>query len=880
MALDAGTHLGPYEILHSVGSGGMGQVYRARDPRLGRDVAIKVLPADVAGDADRIRRFEQEARAVGQLNHPNIVATYDVGRIPDGLAGAGTPFIVTELLDGHTLRDALKQPVPLGRVTEWARAIAEGLAAAHDKGIVHRDLKPENVFVTREGRVKILDFGLAKAQGPGPMAQGETATTLAPPATDAGVVMGTTGYMSPEQVRAQQVDSRSDIFAFGSVLYEMLSGRRAFRGDTPMDTMAAILDREPPPLARSAAGDTIPPGLERTVRRCLEKSPERRFQSARDLAFSFESLSAPPRRRVALIAPAIGVIAIVAIVWFLWRPASGPAESAPLRAPTVSPFMVGDSVEERPAWSPTANLIAYASDAAGNEDVWMVDSSGANPINLTKEYAGVDSFPEWSPDGKRIAFFSDRDGGGIYTMTTLGADVRRVVAIKPSVLYTFSLQWAQNGAIVFTNFDANGDKQVYSVAAGAAAASCLTCGRTKIAGARDGVLSPSGELLAYVGQQVGPRPPLYVLQLTTGVEHELTDRVDAPHWQRDDRLLFLSSRDGLTDVWEMAVDRRTGARAGEPSRLTSGLDASGFAVSSDGRQILAVKEKSTSTLWAFPTSLARVDSIAAGAALTSGSFRDARPRWSADAQGVVFESNRRGSLDVWKVAVAGGPPVRLSAGVNPETRPRPSPDGKALAFDSDGNWIWFARADGGDAHEGASWRAQHSHVCCSDWSPDSATLAFAVNRLDGASRLALADVDPATLTARNLREIDVPGGLEQYPRYSPDGQSIAYEGFSDGSWNIWIVDARGGSGAQLTAQPGNERQVAWQRSPLMLYYLDGHDIWRMPMSTSRAPAGPAALWLKIRGLRVVGDSLDISRDGSRAVVALAKPESDLWMVER
>jgi Tol biopolymer transport system component len=839
-----------------------------------------VLPPGVAGDADRIRRFEHEARAVGQLNHPNIVATYDVGRIPDGLAGAGSPFIVTELLDGHTLRDALKQPVPLGRVTEWARAIAEGLAAAHDKGIVHRDLKPENVFVTREGRVKILDFGLAKAQGPGPMAQSETATTLAPPATDAGVVMGTTGYMSPEQVRAQQVDSRSDIFAFGSVLYEMLSGRRAFRGDTPMDTMAAILDREPPPLARSAAGDTIPPGLERTVRRCLEKSPERRFQSARDLAFSFESLSAPPRRRAALIAPAIGVIAIVAVVWFLWRPSSGPVETAPVRPPNVAPFMVGDSIEQRPAWSPTANLIAYASDAAGNEDVWMVDVSGANPINLTKDYDGVDSFPAWSPDGKRIAFFSERDGGGIYTMTALGADVRRVVAIKPSVVYTFSLQWAQSGTIVFTNFDADGEKQIYSVAAGAAAASCLTCGRSTVAGARDGVLSPSGELLAYVGQQIGPRPPLYVLHLASGVEHELTDRVDAPHWESDDRLLFISARDGLSDVWQIAVDRRTGARAGEPSRLTSGLDATDFAVSSDGRQILAVKEKSTSTLWTFPTSLPRVDSVAAGASLTTGSFRDARPRWSADGHDVFFESNRRGSLDIWKVVVADGTLRRLSSGVNPETRPRPSPDGKALAFDEDGNWIWFARADGSEAHEGASWRAHYRNVCCSDWSADSTTLAFSVNRLDGGSRLALADVDPATFTARNIREIDVPGGLEQYPRYSPDGQSIAYEGFNDGSWNIWIADARGDSGVQVTSQPGNERQAVWQKQPLMLYYREGGTIWRIPMATSRVPAGPATLWLKIRGLAVVSDSVDISRDGTRLIVALERAESDLWMVER
>ena len=284
MALSPGTKLGPYEIVSAVGAGGMGEVYRARDARLGRDVAVKVLPASFSSDPERLRRFEQEARAVGALNHPNILAIYDVGTYQ------GMPFLVTELLQGKTLRERLGGgALAQRRSIEVALQVAQGLAAAHDKGIVHRDLKPENLFLTEDGRLKILDFGLAKLTHPSAVGGNAFTARTKSLTTEPGEILGTVGYMSPEQVRGEPADHRSDIFSFGVILYEMLSGSRPFRKDTPAETMAAILKEDPPDL--SAPQGDVSPALKGVVSHCLEKRPEMRFQSARDLGFALEAVS-------------------------------------------------------------------------------------------------------------------------------------------------------------------------------------------------------------------------------------------------------------------------------------------------------------------------------------------------------------------------------------------------------------------------------------------------------------------------------------------------------------------------------------------------------------------------------------------------------------
>ena len=337
MSISPGSRLGPYEILAPIGAGGMGEVYRARDPRLGRDVAIKVLPASFSADADRLRRFEQEARAAGILNHPNITAVLDIGEDEQ----TGAPYVVQELLEGETLRQAMAgDKLSARNAIDYAVQIARGLAAAHEKGIVHRDLKPENLFVTRDGRIKILDFGLAKLTH---AEEGTSGGTNLPTAagTEPGMVMGTLGYMSPEQVKGRPADARSDIFSFGAILFEMLSGKRAFHADSAGETMAAILKEDPPDL--SVTNENISPGLERILRHCLEKNAERRFQSASDIAFALEALSSlsptsgagrvtmarSPRRIRAGMAVAAGLVLLAAGLmagsWF----AAGRGRSSP-----------------------------------------------------------------------------------------------------------------------------------------------------------------------------------------------------------------------------------------------------------------------------------------------------------------------------------------------------------------------------------------------------------------------------------------------------------------------------------------------------------------------------------------------------------------------
>jgi len=390
MTLASGTRLGPYEILAPLGAGGMGEVYRARDSRLGREVALKVLPESFARDADRLRRFEQEARAVAALNHPNILAIHDIGE-----QGAA-PFIVSELLEGNSLRVELDHgPLTARKACDYAAQIAQGLAAAHEKNIIHRDLKPENIFVTKEGRIKILDFGLAKVATNARGSKGESdGMTLTSSPTEAGVVMGTAGYMAPEQVRGDEIDSRTDIFAIGAVLYEMVSGKRAFRRDTAAETMTAILKEDPPEFGDM--GHPVSPGLERIIRRCLEKQPEQRFQSAKDLAFALEALtgtsskSAPqvaialapekPARPRWLGFAAVGALALAfgaAIGWYL-RPAPAPS-------PTFARVSYDRGEITRARLSPDTKTVIYSARLGGGApDTYSIreDYPASTPVGL------------------------------------------------------------------------------------------------------------------------------------------------------------------------------------------------------------------------------------------------------------------------------------------------------------------------------------------------------------------------------------------------------------------------------------------------------------------------------------------------------------------
>ena len=444
MSLSPGVRLGPYEVVALVGTGGMGEVYRARDSRLGRDVAVKILPEAFAADADRLQRFEQEARAAAALNHPNILAVYDLG------THEGAPFIISELLEGESLRDTLASgPVPVRKAVEYSVQIAQGLAAAHDKGIVHRDLKPENVFVTADGRVKILDFGLAKLTQAEPAFAGLSALPTIPPNTVPGMVLGTIGYMSPEQVRGVAADNRSDVFALGVVLYEMLSGRRAFQGETAADTMSAILKEDPEDLP--VAERHIPPSLARIVGRCLEKNPAARFQSTRDLAFALETLSthsgqtepvagsrtqARNKKIASIVGTALLLVAATVAGIVYVRPATQlPLQRLSILAPAGATLLTI-------AVSPDGSQLAFTARSAGRMMLWLrrFDSATATPLEGTD---GA-SQPFWSPDSRSIGFFAQ---GKMKRIAAAGGPVQTLCDARGNGR---GATWNREGVILFS----------------------------------------------------------------------------------------------------------------------------------------------------------------------------------------------------------------------------------------------------------------------------------------------------------------------------------------------------------------------------------------------------------------------------------------------
>jgi len=456
MPLAPDSKLGPYEILAALGAGGMGEVYRARDPRLGREVAIKILPAGSAGDSESMRRFEQEARATAALNHPNILAVFDIG------SQDNSPYIVSELLEGETLRARLiSGPLPARKAVDYSLQIARGLSAAHDRGILHRDLKPENIFITRDGHVKILDFGLAKLTMPEAGTPGLSAEATLDSATGRGVLLGTLAYMSPEQCRGAAVDARSDLFSFGAVLYEMLSGHRAFRGDTTADTISAILKEEPPDL--SATGRDVPPLLERIVHHCLEKNPADRFQSARDIVFALEALSsisssaasatssAAPvvtkPRKSWLIPTLLGVIAFLgaAVALLVIRQNAHPAEPPSYRQLTFRREFISSA-----RFAPDQRTIVYASAHIGMQtELFSLAPDSHAPVSLGLKDADIESI---SPTGEMLLIQKRRELGRNVKVGLLARAPLSGAAPHPVMSDVVDADWGPNDQVAVARY--------------------------------------------------------------------------------------------------------------------------------------------------------------------------------------------------------------------------------------------------------------------------------------------------------------------------------------------------------------------------------------------------------------------------------------------
>jgi serine/threonine protein kinase len=690
MPLSAGDKLGPYEILATIGAGGMGEVYRARDPRLNREVAIKVLSNLSSSNTDRLLRFEQEARASAALNHPNILAVYQMGTYE------GVPYIVSELLEGETLRDCLNRaPLPLRKVIEYGAQIAHGLAA-HEKGIVHRDLKPENLFVAKDGRVKILDFGLARMAHPG-----ETETDLAetlPLKTEPGAVMGTVGYMSPEQVRGQVTDHRSDIFTFSVILHEMLSGKRTFKKPTPAETMSSILNEEPLPLA-----------LQRVLHRGLEKKTERRFQSASDLAFALEAISdtatftrssgkiladkKPNRQRAPIAATAVAVVMVLGVLAFLWmRPAPSPTVSdyeqlthdglqksligtdgARLYLTLMNSGIEGVSAiqtaggEQTNIPMPSPNMVPVGLSLDGSDflvvdgqgsprsgSFWRLPVLGGSPRRLGE---AVGETAAWSPDGKTLAY---TNAGDLFLAKADGTDPRKLFSMKTLVL---DLIWSPDGCrLTFdtSDFPQNGingtnvgQHFVWEIGADGSNPHRLfagwhnppdeCCGRWTADG-KYFVFQSQGQIWALSQERrflhSGPQP----IQLTSSPMS-----LQSPLPGRDGKKLFVVGR---TYRGELS---RYDSKSREFSPFLDGISAEQVSYSKDSDWVAYVSYPE-GTLWKSKADgTGRVQ-------LTFTPLRAVLPRWSPDGKTIVFFDFPRSSTQpgrIYNVSSEGGSPVEL-----------------------------------------------------------------------------------------------------------------------------------------------------------------------------------------------------------------------------
>ncbi len=765
MTLSVGTRLGPYEILAPLGAGGMGEVYRARDTRLGREAAVKVLPAELSANHERLARFEQEARAASALNHPNIVTIYDVG------SADGQSYVGMELVAGATLRELLAEgPLPVRRLVAIGSQIAAGIAAAHEAGIVHRDLKPENVMITRDERVKLLDFGLAKLVAPRPQSGSELPTAAEP--TQPGTVLGTVGYMSPEQVRGLLLDHRTDIFSFGAVLYEMASGKRPFRGATSADVMTSILKEEPDELT------TVPVALQRIVCRCLEKSPEARFQSARDLAFALEtssvSASLPAvaglpetRRRGRGMWFAAAVLAVFGGALVLRSLAS--RERPPFFSRVVR-LTSGPQVEFGAAISPDGKWVAYLSNARGPVDVWVKFVAGGEAANLT-EKLGLDIQRQdvigglgISADGSSIAFDAAPRGGTPFDFKAwiipapLGGQARIFVREGRSV------RWSPDG------------RRIAYVRPGAFRGDALWVADADGSNAKE-VLKPRGGVHAHWPAWSRDGRFLYFIYGIGGANEEPSEIARVPAEGGEPELVVRTSRravfpaplsGGLVysanpDSADLALWWRPFS-GGKPVRLTTGIgEYAEPMASADERSIVVTYVDPLRQLASIPV---RFDAPVSTTSLTSGFLWDQDPSVSPQGDRLVWSSARSGNPNIWIGGTDGSNARPLTSGDSFDERPAFSPDGKQVAFVSERSGergIWLVSAEGGAPRLLAPARALDTLT----WSPDGSEILFAApaGDLPGLYRLEVA-------TGR-VSLFPTPAGGHA-PAWRPGRQEIAY----------------------------------------------------------------------------------------------------------
>jgi serine/threonine protein kinase len=786
-----------YRIESKLGEGGMGVVYQARDTHLDRLVAIKVLPPDKVADPGRRQRFVQEAKAASALNHPNIVTIYDIR------AEGGVDFIVMEYIAGRTIEEAIaSKGMRPAQVLKYAVQIADALAKAHGAGILHRDLKPSNIMVTEEGRVKILDFGLAKLLEPSDSP--EAATLTARQLTEEGAVLGTAAYMSPEQAEGRKLDGRSDIFSFGAVLYEMVTGRRPFTGDSRLSMMAKILNEDPKPPGQLAA--SIPPELEKLMLRCLRKDPARRYQTMADLKVALEDLeaesgSAPqvqpgPAKAASRWrwAWAVSLPLLLVVGYFAWRGWRAPQPADPLRAVALT-TLPGE--ERYPSFSPDGNQVAFTwtGPKQDNSDIYVQMIGSGSPLRLTTDPLS-DSNPVWSPDGRWIAFLRKLPQAGkseLRLVPPLGGPERKLADILMREDQPWSprhLAWCPDGAcLVVTDSPGEGKSDaLFVISLETAEKRQLTNPQPPLPGDTNPAVSPDGRSLVFQRTVSSGAGELYWLPLgaglTAGGEPKrltlATLNAQHPAWMPDGKEIIFSARGGL---WRLAVPGES-----PPARLPfMGEDGIMPVVSrpQPGRppRLVYVRSFADYNIWRIETSGPGAPTSSPPVASISSTRVDWIAQLSPDGRRVAFCSNRSGELEIWLADPDGASAVQLtSLGAQTTCTPRWSSDGQMIAFDSnlEGQYeIYLIAAAGGK---------------------------------------------PRRLTSHPAND--------HVPSFSRDGRWIYFSSNRTGGDQIWRMPAAGGEAVQVTHNVG---YVAFESlDGAYIYYTQTAEapsaLWRLPTS--------------------------------------------------
>ena len=852
--------LGPYELVAPLGEGGMGEVWKARDTRLDRTVALKFSKARFE------ERFQYEARAVAALNHPHIGALYDVG--PD--------YLVMELVEGSPLRG----PMPIGKALVYASQILEALDAAHRKGIVHRDLKPANILVTAQG-IKLLDFGLAKRQPLEPTGD----ATLTKALTEEGQIVGTLQYMAPEQLQGRPADARSDLFAFGCVLYEMLTGKYAFDGASKASVIAAILEREPAPLA-------VDPALERIVRTCLAKNPDDRFQNAadlkRNLLWAVEPQAVTPVRRgpsrflATSILTAVCLLLGLALVWTLFRPPQ--THSLPA---TKLNRITRDGQSYGPALSPDGKLVAYASRRAGspNEEIYVQQLTGEGTVRLT-DHPAADVYPEFSADGSKVYFVSTREPAGIYEVPALGGDARLLVAIASSPAASPDGKWLAYVLEdkVFLRSLTTGDTRALEATLDPRLGRVVWSPDSSRVAILNGLPSLGGSL------QIVPLDGMQPETLAFGANLKKRGMFDMNlmslvGWLPTDQLVFTAPFGNTENVWTLPI---RSAGAADPAPVTLGPLGEHISASVRGGRVAFTDNRNINVLWQVPADLDAGRLLGQPRQLTFEKVSTLHQDASVDGKLLAWSSRRAGSQGIWIRDISTGK-ERLLVGEQSDRS-----GWSHLQFSRDGSKIASTFSDSGAGGGRGAWRLRVVDVATGQWreltkrggrirgwSPDGRYLV--VWNLEQGENVAAVDVSTGDF---HIVLSHASSPIRQ-PRLSPDGRWIVFmkdeaiyvapfRGKQAVAEREWIEVARGSSRPFWSPNGGN------------LYYVtnrpgapDSLQIARQPFdSASGKPVGAPAPFQSLEG-RVLSNPITNQIVGTPGgiVVAFVDSASDIWAMD-